>query len=291
MGKHRVSSQPSGIDRADFRPISRISRQMGILAMWFASGSGLACSAYDNADTPGHALGSGGKSSNAQGGGGAGNASPGGTSAQGGASTGGTSSGLAGSLGQAGTGLGGTTASGGMSGASGGTGGGSGGSSSAGSAGTGGGAAGAGGSGSGMCSAHPLTAMSKWTVTASSSGGTDVPAHAIDGDLTTRWTSGKDQAGDEWLQVDFSADVTVKKVTLKLGSSMSDYPRSYKTRLTDMANNLAAPAQVMGSGAQAVDTVMSFDAATTGRYLLITQGGTVTGLYWSVAEISVECSD
>jgi hypothetical protein len=47
----------------------------------------------------------------------------------------------------------------------------------------------------------------------------------------------------------------------------------------------------MGSGANGVDTVMSFSAPTTGRYLLITQGGTATGLWWSVAEISVECSD
>ncbi|HWZ91262.1 MAG TPA: discoidin domain-containing protein, partial [Polyangiaceae bacterium] len=134
-------------------------------------------------------------------------------------------------------------------------------------------------------------AMSTWTVTASNSSPADIPAHAIDGDLTTRWSSGKDQAGDEWLQLDFSADVTVTKVTLKLGTNTNDYPRTYKTRLTDTPNNLAATAQVMGNGQSGVDTAMTFSAPTTGRYLLITQGGTATGLWWSVAEISAECTN
>jgi F5/8 type C domain len=208
--------------------MSTVLRRMGIAAVCVVSACAFACSAYDNADTPGHALGSGGTSTGDPQGG---DTSSGGTLAQGGTSApsggaSGSTSGLAGSAGQAGTGVGGG-ASGGVGGASGGSSGsggsgGSSGNSSAGSAGTGGGSSGAGGSGNGMCSAHPLTAMSKWTVTTSNSSATDVPAHAIDGDLTTRWSSGKDQAGDEWLQLDFSADVTVTKVTLKLGSNMSD---------------------------------------------------------------------
>jgi len=261
---------------------------LGAALLWACA---FACSAYDNADTPGHALGSGGTSASAQGGGGATNAA-GGTLAQGGSTAalggGGTfaQAGSAGTVGQAGA----LSSSGGTGGspiASAGSGGSNGGGGATGGANGGVG----GGAGNGMCSAHPLTAMSQWTVTASASSATDVPAHAIDGDLTTRWSSGKDQAGDEWLQVDFGADVTVKKVTLKLGSNTSDYPRSYKTRLTDSANDLAATPQVMGSGASATDTVMTFGAPTTGRYLLITQGGTATGLWWSVAEISVECTD
>jgi hypothetical protein len=44
-------------------------------------------------------------------------------------------------------------------------------------------------------------------------------------------------------------------------------------------------------GAASVDTVMTFPAGTTGRYVLISQKGSVTGLWWSVAEILVQCAD
>jgi beta-glucosidase len=288
--KERVSAKTAGTTAADrkleYGHFSRLSWLVVALCT-----SGLACSAYDNTTTPGHAVGEGADSNDAQGGAGGSPASAGagagGTLAQAGATTGiAGATGLAGSVAEAGAGVGG-----------GGAGGNGGGSAAAGgavalggSSGAVGAGGGAGGTGNGMCSAHPLTAMSAWTATASSSGGADVPAQAIDGDLTTRWSSGKDQAGDEWFQLDFSADVTITKVTLKLGSNATDYPRSYKTRLTDTANNLSAPALLMGNGQNGVDTVMTFSAPTTGRYLLITQGGMVTGLWWSIAEISVECS-
>jgi beta-glucosidase len=280
--KERVSAKTSGTTADRQREYGHFSRLSGLALAVCASG--WACSAYDNTTTPGHAVGEGADSSVAQGGAGGSpaGAAAGGTLAQAGATTGlAGATGLAGSVAQAGAGagavggsagVGGAVAAGGNSGSAGGS------------------AAGASGTGNGMCSAHPLTAMSAWTATASSSGGADVPAQAIDGDLATRWSSGKDQAGDEWFQLDFSADVTITKVTLKLGSNATDYPRAYKTRLTDTANNLSAPALLMGNGQNGVDTVMTFSAPTTGRYLLITQGGMVTGLWWSIAEISVECS-
>jgi F5/8 type C domain len=288
--KERLSARTSGLAEADRKlGYGHFSRVLWLVVAVCASG--LACSAYDNTTTPGHAVGEGDDGNDAPGGAGGGQAgaAAGGTLAQAGATTGiAGATGIAGSIAQAGAGIGGSGA-GGSAGAGGAVamGGSSG---SVGSGGSASGAGGTGGTGNGMCSAHPLTATSKWTATASSSGGADLPAQAIDGDLTTRWSSGKDQAGDEWFQLDFGADATITKVTLKLGSNATDYPRSYKTRLTDTANNLSAPALLMGNGQNGVDTVMTFSAPTTGRYLLITQGGMVTGLWWSIAEISVECS-
>jgi hypothetical protein len=283
---------PSGAFRADFLPI--LERLSGAFA-WLTCASLLACSAYENTTTPGHAIGST-VPSNPNGQGGTQGDGAGGTLGQSGStssSSAGTSSGIAGSL----SGVAGSSTIGQGGGASGSSGaaspggsGGAGGNASGGNASSGAGG-GSGGGGSATCSAHPLTPKSMWTVTASNSSAGDVPAHAIDGDLTTRWSSGKDQAGDEWLQLDFGADVTVTTVTLELGTNANDYPRTYKTRLTDTANNLAATPQLMGSGAAGVDTAMKFDAPTTGRYLLITQGGMATGLWWSVAEFSAQCSD
>lgn len=253
------------------------------------------CSAFDNSATPSHALGAGGDTQ-ADGGasnnGGAGGPGDGGRNANGGggASTNGGASAQAGASGSSNAnGGGGASNDGGASSAGANAGGtNAGGSHSAGSS-SGGASAGTAGTSNGSCADHPLTPETMWIATASNSGGTDVPAQAIDGNADTRWTSGKDQSGDEWFQLDFGKSVTIDTVTLRLGKSTGDYPRSYQMRLTDTSNNLSAAAQVSGSGMDSVDTVMKLQAPTTGRYLLITQGGTTTGIWWSIAEFAITC--
>jgi hypothetical protein len=109
--------------------------------------------------------------------------------------------------------------------------------------------------------------------------------------LTTRWSSGKDQAGNEWLQLDFGVTVTLTKLTLQLGSSPNDYARKYAARFSAKPLDNAAPVLASGMGAAGTDTVMTFPVGSTGRYVLIDQLGTATGLWWSVAEILTECAD
>jgi hypothetical protein len=119
----------------------------------------------------------------------------------------------------------------------------------------------------------------------------DPVGNTKDGVLTNRWTTGKDQSGDEWLQVDFGAQVKLTKITLVLGSSPDDYPREFAARLSGSSENFAAPVLDSGMGAQDSDTVLDFPAGSVGRYLLISQGGAVTALWWSVAEIQAVCAD
>lgn len=179
----------------------------------------------------------------------------------------------------------------------GGAGGAEGGSAGAGVAGIGGKASGGGGSGGSggqgtTCAKNPISAKATWTVTASHSRATlDPVENANDGVLTNRWSTGKDQAGDEWLQVDFGVPVKLTQVTLILGSSVEDYPRKFAARLSSASQNVAAPVLDAGMGAQGADTVLDFPAASVGRYLLISQEGMATGRWWSVAEIQAECAD
>lgn len=158
-----------------------------------------------------------------------------------------------------------------------------------------GGSAGSGGSGGSTsvqtCAKNPIPARSAWVVTASKSGNGTPASNAHDGDVATRWTTGADQVGGEWLQMDFGKAVTLTKLTLMLGNSADDYPRNYATRFSNSSGNMAAPVLVSGMGAKGVDTVLNFPAGTTGRYLLISQSGKVTGLWWSVAEIQAACAD
>jgi hypothetical protein len=203
-----------------------------------------------------------------------------------GAGEGGTADGGAGRGGVGGVGGAGGASLGGAAGMSG-----SGGKSSGGSAGSGG-SGGSGGSTSVQtCAKNPIPARSAWVVTASKSGNGAPTSNAHDGDVATRWTTGADQAGGEWLQIDFGKAVTLTKLTLMLGNSTDDYPRTYATRFSNSSGNMVAPVLVSGMGAKGVDTVLNFPAGTTARYLLISQSGKVTGLWWSVAEIQAACAD
>jgi hypothetical protein len=254
-----------------------------------ASGSGQ--TAGSGAESSMETAGSGGTAGRSAGGGGGVSAVGGGGIATGG---GGASGGVGGSGGQAGRG--GTAGSAGHAGASGGVSGSGGSAGAGGSGGVGGkasgGSGGTGGSGATQtCAKNPITAKSKWVVTASSSDAPAPPAQACDNMTSTRWTTGKEQMGGEWLQLDFGATVTLTKLTLQLGSSIDDYPRKYATRFSNTSMNNAAPVLVSGMGAKSTDTVMTFPAGTSGRYVLITQSGVAPALWWSVAEIQAECSD
>jgi len=161
-----------------------------------------------------------------------------------------------------------------------------------GSGGSGGGGIGGGGAGNLPCAAHPLTARSTWNVTASHSNDVDPPSNAHDGQASTRWSTGKDQSGGEWLQLDFGAEVTLTKATLiQGGAAGNDYPRTYTVRFSNSSMNFAAPVLLNGSGQANQDTVLSFSPAESGRYLLVSQGGSAPTWWWSVSEIQVECAN
>lgn len=201
---------------------------------------------------------------------------------------GGMAGGSAGASGAAGSG--GASGSGGVAGSGGAAG--NGGAGGAGSGGKGGGGnGGAGGSGAVTCTTNPITAKTKWTVTASSSDAPAPPSQACDNMVATRWTTGKEQTGVEWLALDFGAVVKLSKLTLVLGSSTNDYPRKYATRFAATPPTSSSPVLVSGMGAASTDTVMQFPAGATGRYVLINQSGSAPALWWSVAEIQAECAD
>jgi F5/8 type C domain len=153
-----------------------------------------------------------------------------------------------------------------------------------------GGNAGAGGgnSGPGDCTEHPLTAKSTWIITASNTSAASPLANIDDGNLLTRWSTGVSQKSD-WLQVDFGADVSLDSITLAIGDNSSDYPRAYEMRLSELTQNRSATPLASGKGQEAMDTVIDLPKPALGRYLLISQTGTINGTWWSIAELKVAC--
>jgi len=157
------------------------------------------------------------------------------------------------------------------------------------------GSAGNSGSGGGPvvphCSEHPLTARSSWVASAShpAAGSADQPSNLLDGKIT-RWTTGKAQSGDEWLQIDFGATVTVNHINLQQGDDTNDYPRTYSVIVSNTPKDSSGMVRGTGSGKSGVSTPVLLPALASGRYLLIKQSSTSLS-WWSAEEIEVSCAD
>jgi beta-glucosidase len=149
-----------------------------------------------------------------------------------------------------------------------------------------GGEAGASGT-SGTCEDHPIPSPSSWKVTASHQQENNGPSHVIDG-TSARWSSGKPQSGNEWLEVDFGRPVSLRTINLQQGENTNDYPRGYAVRVSDESADVESPVLAMGVGTVGVSTPIVLAKPATGRYLSIRQLGTSLS-WWSVAELEVSC--
>lgn len=225
------------------------------------------------------------------------------TAGSAGISSSGAGSGGGGSGGEvaAGTGGGGT----GGSGVGGESGGGAGGTGGGGGGGTGGGGAGGmaiGGGGTGGTQAASCPAKSTWTATSSGycgqvgmcadPNGPFPPTYAIDTLTTTRFSTGKPQAGDEWIEIDFKVPSKLDGITIYTDAANGlDYPRHYEVRLSNTSGNMVAAVLAEGDGM--TGTLNVTFAETTGRYLLVSQTGAVMNAetsWWSLHDLNVSCN-
>ena len=133
--------------------------------------------------------------------------------------------------------------------------------------------------------AAPLSPLSRvgWVASASSTGGADVPARALDGVPSTRFSTGLPEANGQWFQVDMLAANSFSRITLDAAASTNDYPRGYQVFVsTDGVTWGSAVATGTGSAA-----LVSIDfPVQTARYIRVVQTGTATS-WWSLAEFNV----
>ncbi len=122
-----------------------------------------------------------------------------------------------------------------------------------------------------------------WVATASKTGGTDVPAHALDGNEATRFSTGAPMANGMWFQLDMQAARTFDQVTMDSGGSKNDYARGYAIYVSSDGVNYGNPVAT-GTGTAPLITVTF--GAQTARYLKIVQTGSAT-FWWSMVELYV----
>ncbi|OLE27708.1 MAG: hypothetical protein AUG44_09475 [Actinobacteria bacterium 13_1_20CM_3_71_11] len=129
---------------------------------------------------------------------------------------------------------------------------------------------------------------SGWTVSGSSSPSDpccqgDVPSHAIDGNASTRWSTGTGQQPGQWFQVDLGKATTFAKLTLDSGASSGDYPRGYAVYASNDPSSWGT-ALATGTGTGSPVTVPL--PTTTARYVRIVQTGQA-GNWWSIHELNL----
>jgi hypothetical protein len=105
-----------------------------------------------------------------------------------------------------------------------------------------------------------------------------------------RWSTGKVQAGDEWLQIDFGATAAVRELSFTLRpDDAEDYPRLYQVIISDTPLNHDGPVIASGSGSLGQTLTVTLPDLAVGRFLLVMQKGTDPLAWWSVAELTARC--
>ena len=158
------------------------------------------------------------------------------------------------------------------------------------------------GSGTAASSASPLgaycgapvsgTALNRsgWTVsTNTAAAGGDVARNAIDGSLSTRFSSDAPQADGMYWEANLGSAQTFDELRLQVPNSSGDYARSYDLEVSSNGSNWTTVADCTGTGDP--ETV-SFPAQTA-QYIrvvdtMLTDGLTTsTGSWWSIDELNL----
>ncbi len=125
-----------------------------------------------------------------------------------------------------------------------------------------------------------------WVATASSAGVGGSPAGGIDGNNSTQWNTGADQAPGQWYQIDLGTSRTLAQVTVQTPNSQrDDYPRGYQLQLSSNGTTWTTVGTGIGFGWKRPITFTPQSA----RYIRITQTGTAAN-WWSIDEVTAYSS-
>jgi hypothetical protein len=132
--------------------------------------------------------------------------------------------------------------------------------------------------------ATPGTLNRTLWIASSSTSGSDAPANALDGNLTTRWSTGGSQVNGQWFRVDMGEACTFNKIVMNYVNSANDYPRGYQVSVSNDGISWSSPVAA-GTGSSSITTITFPTQAA--RYFRITQTGSTSGTFWSIDELNV----
>jgi F5/8 type C domain len=122
-----------------------------------------------------------------------------------------------------------------------------------------------------------------WVATASVTCPGDVPSNALDGNVTTRWSTGVPQAKSQYFQVDMKTAQVFNRLALDSGASAGDYPRGFDIVVSNDGTHFGAPV-ASGTGTSQA-TTLSFPYQTA-RYVRVVISKSASN-WFSIHEINV----
>ena len=130
-------------------------------------------------------------------------------------------------------------------------------------------------------SGTPLSRTAWVASTNTAASGADVPANAIDGNLTTRFSSDAVQAAGQTLEMNMGSPQTFNELEMEVPNSAGDYARAYNVEVSNNGTSWAVVASCTGTG---TPEIVSFPSQTA-QYVevVLTAGGTTS--WWSVDEL------
>ncbi|HSZ83036.1 MAG TPA: discoidin domain-containing protein, partial [Polyangia bacterium] len=124
----------------------------------------------------------------------------------------------------------------------------------------------------------------QWKATASitAAGTADLPPNAFDGNLMTRWTTGRPQMGGETFLIDMGVSQSVGRVVIDDTTNPMDYPAAYALEIS--TNNTTFTSVKTGTGATVTDIEF---APAMARYVRVRQTGTTPVDWFSIDELRI----
>lgn len=121
-----------------------------------------------------------------------------------------------------------------------------------------------------------------WTALSNPSSG-DVAANLLDGNMSSRWSTGTAMAPGQFIVVDMQSAKNISKIVMDSTGSDQDYARGYDVYVSNDGTNWGTEIS-SGTGSGPIITV-NFPTQTS-RYIKVVQTGSVSN-WWSILEFNV----
>jgi mono/diheme cytochrome c family protein len=122
----------------------------------------------------------------------------------------------------------------------------------------------------------------EWKATANYNS--DKAPLALDGDIHTRYDTGVSQVPGMWFQIELPKPTYIAGLRLDAASSTEDYPRGYKV---DLSNDGVTWKSAIADRPSPRPLTDIFFPPAEGKFIRVTQTGSVNGLYWSIHELNI----
>jgi len=127
---------------------------------------------------------------------------------------------------------------------------------------------------------------SGWTGTASPLNTSYPPARMLDGDLGTKYSSGRSLRPGDYFSINMGAPRTFSRIVMNSGTSTCDYARGYEVYVSSDGANWWSP---VATGTPTASPVTVTFPTQTRQYFKVVQTGT-SGCWWTIAELKVFAS-